>query len=234
MLFNEPIKFGTGRVFIQNVTHWDENILIAGGRGVSIDTPPSQGDFGAAGRVLTINPPVNLEDGTRGAGWLAGWQTETTVTFFNPNGNGTWYHHNDLQDDSSARGLTGSMRSPSMVSINKAIHREIGTITAGSRYPVSAAIGVRADDAKRKSIFLGYTIRLSSGDTVLAQLTSDTPPGPANRVSTVGFSWDASTLPDGVQPGDPLSIEITPNRANGLGYLDLNTLRITVLGQSGR
>ena len=126
------------------------------------------------------------------------------------------------------------MRSPGMTSINQTIRREIGTITADSRYTVSAAIGVRADDAEIKSTFLGYTIRLSSGDTVLTQLTSDTPPGPANSVNTIGFSWDATSLPDGVQPGDPLSIEIIPNRVNGPGYLDLNALRITVLGKSGR
>ena len=126
------------------------------------------------------------------------------------------------------------MRSPGMASIKRTIRREIGTITAESRYTVSAAIGVRADDTQIKSTFLGYTIRLSSGNTTLAQLTSDTPPGPANSVNTVGFSWDATTLPKDLNPGDPLSIEIIPNRANAPGYLDLNTLRITVLDHAGR
>jgi hypothetical protein len=73
---------------------------------------------------------------------------------------------------------------------------------------------------------------LVSGDTVLAQLTSDTPPGPANSVNTVGFSWDATTLPAGIHPGDPLTIEIIPNQTSG--YLDLNALRISLLGISGR
>ncbi|PQJ29422.1 hypothetical protein BSZ32_13610 [Rubritalea profundi] len=128
------------------------------------------------------------------------------------------------------------MRSAGMVSINQTIRREIGTITTDSHYTVSATIGVRAKNAKNPSTFPGYTIRLVSGDTTLAQLTSNTPPGPANSVNTVGFSWDATSLPDGIQPGDPLTIEIIPGKANGLtpGYLDLNALRISVLGQDGR
>ena len=223
MIFNEPIKLGSGRVFIQNSTDWSEGELVVGDHRLAIDS-----------RTLTINPPIELKDGTRSRGWLAGWQTDATVTFLNPRGDGRWYDNDDLQDKTPTQGLTGSMRSPGMTSINKTIRREIGTITAESRYTVSAAIGVRADDAQIKSTFLGYTIRLVSGDTVLAQLTSDTPPGPANSVNTVGFSWDATTLPKDVNPGDPLSIEIIPNRANGPGYLDLNALRITVLGKTGR
>ena len=223
MVFNEPIKLGSGRVFIQNSTDWSESELVVGDHRLSID-----------GRVLTINPPIELKDGTRSRGWLAGWQTDAPVTFLNPSGNGRWYNNDDLQDKNPTQGLTGSMRSPGMTNINRTIRREIGSITTGSRYTVSAAIGVRADDAETKSTFLGYTIRLSSGDTVFAKLTSNTPPGPANSVTSVGFSWDATTLPAGVQPGDPLSIEIIPNRVNGPGYLDLNALRITVLGKSGR
>ena len=224
MLFNKPIKFGTGRVYIQNVTNWDENVLVVGDHRLAID-----------GRVLTINPPIKLKDGTESLGWLAGWESRAPVTFLNPRGDGTWYNNDDLQDDNSSHGMIGSMRSPGMTSINQPIRREIGTITAESRYTVSAAIGVRAKNAKNPSTFPGYTIRLNSGDTVLAQLTSNTPPGPANSVTSVGFSWDATTLPAGVQPGDPLTIEITPNRATTPGgYLDLNALRISVLGQAGR
>ena len=225
MLFNKPIKLGTGRVYIQNVTNWSESELVVGDHRLSIDS-----------RTLTINPPIELKDGTRSRGWLAGWQTDAPVTFLNPRGDGKWYHNDDLRDDRPTRGMIGSMRSPGMTSINQTIRREIGTITAESRYTVSAAIGVRADDAEIKSTFLGYTIRLRSGDTVLAQLASDTPPGPANSVNTVGFSWDATTLPKDVKSGDPINIEIIPNRANGSspGYLDLNALRISVLGETGR
>jgi ferric-dicitrate binding protein FerR (iron transport regulator) len=221
MLFSEPIKFGSGRVLIQNVTDWSENELAVWDGSLSIDD-----------RVLTINPRIELEDGAKSHGWLAGWKSLAPVTFLNPRGDGKWYNIHDLQDDRHTHGMIDSMRSKNILSIHKAIHREIGTIAPDSRYTVSVAIGVRADDAKEKSSFPGYTIRLSSGDTVLAQLTSSTPPGPANSINTVGFSWDATTLPAGIHPGDPLSIEIAPNQTSG--HLDLNALRISVLGKTGR
>jgi ferric-dicitrate binding protein FerR (iron transport regulator) len=225
MLFDKPIKLGPGRVFIQNITNWDESVLVFGDHRLSIDD-----------RMLMINPPIKLKDGIGSLGWLAGWKTDAPVTFLNPRGDGKWYDNDELQDDSPSQGMSESMHSRGMTSINQPIRREIGTITAESRYTVSAAIGVRAKNAKNPSTFLGYTIRMKSGDTVLAQLTSNTPPGPPSSVNTVSFSWDATTLPDGVQPGDPLSIEIIPNRAKDLtpGYLDLNALRISVLDRTGK
>ncbi|MBT8036429.1 MAG: Ig-like domain-containing protein [Verrucomicrobiae bacterium] len=217
MRFNEAIRWGTGRVFIQNVTDWSESTLVVGSRQLSID-----------GRVLTIHPPATLDDGDRCLGWLAGWESTSPVAFFNPRGDGVRYLHDDLQDDSPAQGMIGSMRSTGMVSIRHAIRREIGTITLGSRYTVSAAVGVRARDARAASTFLGYRIRLSSGGHTLAQLTGNTPPSAANQVNSVGFSWDATILPDGVQPGDPLSIEIIPDHVDYHGDLDLNGLHVTV------
>ncbi|PQJ29423.1 FecR domain-containing protein [Rubritalea profundi] len=92
MLFNKPIKFGTGRVFIQNVTNWSENKLAVWDASMSIDD-----------RMLTINPPIDLEDGTREVGWLAGWQTDAKVTFLNPSGNGQWYNNDGLQDKKTTR-----------------------------------------------------------------------------------------------------------------------------------
>tara|TARA_B110000879_G_scaffold172437_1_gene223950 strand:+ start:579 stop:3089 length:2511 start_codon:yes stop_codon:yes gene_type:complete len=225
MLFDKPIKLGPGRVFIQNITNWDESVLVFGDHRLSIDD-----------RMLMINPPIELKDGIGSPGWLAGWKTDAPVTFLNPRGDGKWYDNDELQDDSPSQGMSESMHSRGMTSINQPIRREIGTITAENRYTVSAAIGVRAKNAKNPSTFLGYTIRMKSGDTVLAQLTSNTPPGPPSSVNTVSFSWDATTLPDGVQPGDSLSIEIIPNRAKDLtpGYLDLNALRISVLDRTGK
>jgi len=223
MLFNEPIKLGPGRVFIQNVTEGTKNTLVSGSRQLSTD-----------GRVLTINPPTVLSDGSRKLGWLAGWESDSPVIFLNSRGDGKCYSHDGLQDDSPTRGLIGSMRSQGMVGIRQSIRRGIGTITADSCYTVSTTIGVGASNTKAKNTFLGYTIRLNSGDTELAKLTSNTPPSPRNSVSTVGFSWDSSILPDGVHPGDPLAIEITPNQTSNSGYLNLNAIRISVLDQSGR
>jgi hypothetical protein len=214
--------FGTGRVFIQNVTDWREEKLVVGDPRLSID-----------GRVLTINPPTGLEDGSVERGWLAGWESREPVTFLKSSSDGTWYGADALQDDSPSQGMIGSMRSPGMVSINNSIRREIGTITADSRYTVSAAIGVRDEQAKENASFLGYTIRLVSGDTVLAELTDDTSPGPPNSVTNVGFSWHSSTLPEGLAPGAPLVIEIAPNQASGTapGYLDVDNVRVTVVGE---
>ena len=223
MLFNEPIKLNPGRMFIKNVTDGSESTLVFGSRQLSVD-----------GRVMTINPPTVLKDGSRKLGWLAGWESNSPIIFLNPRGDGKCYSHEGLQDDSPTRGLIGSMRSHGMVGIRQGIRRGIGTITADSCYTVSTTIGVGASSAKAKNSFPGYTIRLSSGDTELAKLTSNTPPGPGNSVSTVGFSWDSSILPDGVHPGDPLAIEITPNQTSSPGYLYLNALRISVLDQSGR
>ena len=77
------------------------------------------------------------------------------------------------------------------------IRREFGTIAPDSRYTVSVAIGVRDTEATEMAAFNGYSIRLSSGPTILAELADKTPPGPPNSVTGVGFSWDSSTLPTG-------------------------------------
>ncbi|NNM29541.1 MAG: hypothetical protein HKO57_08465 [Akkermansiaceae bacterium] len=75
------------------------------------------------------------------------------------------------------------MRGPLMATFgagrpSAGIRRECVTIAPDSRYTVSAAIGVRDEEAAENAAFLGYTIRLSSGDTILAELSDDTPPGP--------------------------------------------------------
>ena len=62
---------------------------------------------------------------------------------------------------------------------------------------------MRDEEAKKNATFLGYTIRLRSGPTVLAELSNDTPPGPPNSVTSVGFSWDSSTPPAGLTPPPP-------------------------------
>jgi hypothetical protein len=233
MLFNEPIKLGTGRFYFRNVSDWSETTLTVGDPRLSVDGPPSQGSSllredatagqaGAAGRVLSITPPADLADGERRIGAITGWEAGALVAFLNPRGDGTWYTNDDLQDKGRGRGMIGSMRGPLMASI-------------GAARPGTAIRSVFAEigKAKENASFSGYTIRLVSGDTILAELTDDTPPGPPNSVTTVGFSWDSSTLPEGLAPGAPLAIEIAPNDASGLdpGYLDVDNVRVTVVGE---
>jgi len=224
MLFNEPIKLGTGRFFFRNVSDWSETTLTVGDPRLSVD-----------GRVLSITPPADLADGERRIDTITGWEAGAFVAFLNPRGDGTWYANDDLQDKGRGRGTIGSMRGPIMATFGPGagIGHELGPIAPDSRYTVSAAIGVRDEEAKENATFLGYSIRLVSGDTILAELTDDSPPGPPNSVTSVGFSWDSSTLPVGVEPGHPLVIEIAPNQASAPdpGYLDLDNVRVTVVGE---
>jgi hypothetical protein len=148
-----------------------------------------------------------------------------------------WYNHEDLKDSSKSRGVIGSMKGPNMATFGEClpgsrIRREFATISPGGRYTVSAAIGVRTEKTGTREVFDGYTVRLVSGETLLAELTDNIPPGPPNSVTSVGFSWDSSSLPEGVAPGDPLAIEIAPNQASGesSGYLDLDNVRVTMMG----
>ncbi len=227
MTFDEPIKFGTGRIFLRNVTNWVETEIAVGGPQTSID-----------GRVLIITPPADLKDGDRQMGRIGGWECNAWAGIFNPSGEGTWYSDGAFEDKSQERGTIGSMRGPVMATFGEThpgtgIRRVFGTIAPDSRYTVSVAIGVRGESAEQTAVFDGYTIRLSSGDTVLAELADNTPPGPPNSVNTVGFSWDSSTLPEGLAPGAPLALEIAPNQASGEtpGYLDLDNVRVSVVGE---
>ena len=225
--FGEPIKLGTGRVTIRNATDWIESKLVVGDPRLSID-----------GNTLTINPPAGIEEGTMPMGWVGNWTADLSTGLFNPRGDGSYYTDEGLKDQERTLGMIGAMRGPTMAtfrqpkSYSKLLH-ELGPIASASRYTVSVAIGVRDDEAKNPTTFLGYTIRLVSGDTVLAELSNDSPPGPPNSVTNVGFSWDSSTLPESVEPGAPLAIEIVPNQVSGKdpGYLDLDNVRVTVIAE---
>ena len=154
----------------------------------------------------------------------------------NPGGEGLWYTDERLADSGPSRGVIGAMLGPAMgwTQQGSRIRRDFGEIAADSRYTVSAAIGVRAEPHTDQR-FDGYTITLLSGDTILARLSSDTPPGPYNSVTTVSFSWDSSQLPDGVSAGDPIAIEIGSNDAapGRHSYLDFDNLRVSALANPG-
>lgn len=222
MVFDKPIKLGKGRIYIRNVTDWVESKLAVGDPRIVVE-----------GNTLILTPPADLKDGATNMGWVGDWSCDYSAGLLNPKGDGSRYRHRDLKDSAQSHGVIGSMSGPIMATFScphdySRIRHELGPIAPASRYAVSVAIGVREDAAA----FLGYTIRLSSGDTILAELSEDAPPGPCNSVSTVGLRWDSSTLPKGISPGDPLAIEIAPQRTENVdaGYLDLDHVRVTVTG----
>jgi hypothetical protein len=235
MVFDEPVKFGTGRIIVRSLSDWNERPITVGGPRTSIE-----------GRVVTVIPPAELPDGDKSVGPILGWEsgTWTGTGLLNPRGDGSRYRTDELRDRGRSRGIMGSMRGPTMATFgglrrDSGLRREIAMIAPDSHYCVTAAIGVRAEDAESRATFMGYTIRLTSGGTVLAELSSDTLPGPPNSVTSVGFSWNSSTLPAGVEHGQPLAIEIAPRLPAhpGLGpgpspgYLDVDNVRVTVVGE---
>ena len=225
MTFDEPVKLGTGRFFVRNATDWEESEVVVGDPKISVE-----------GNTVTITPKVKLPDGTISMKWVGNWGSDAAVGLLNPKGDGRWYSDNKLRD--RGLGAIGSMRGPLMATFSQPqphtrILHELGPITPGSSYTVSAAIGVRDAGAQENAAFLGYTIRLKSRGTVLAELSDGTPPGPPNSVTNVGFSWNSATLPAGVSPGDPLAIEIAPRQlsATSPGYLDIDNVRVTVIAE---
>ncbi len=225
MTFDEPIKTGTGRIMLRNLA---ENTVV--------EIPVGSPRLSVSGAVLTIDPPADLEDGVRHMGRIGGWESGIWSGIFNPGGTGEWYRQNDLKDEGRGRGIMGSMQGPVVATIGDAppgsrIRRELGAIASDARYTISVAIGVRAEDAEKEESFDGYTIRLASGGIVLASVSGDAPPGPANSVSSVGFSWSSGDLSEVVKPGDPIALEIAPNQASGEkpGYLDFDNVRVSVL-----
>lgn len=225
MTFDEPIKLATGRIFIRNITDWDETEIAVGSPRATVE-----------GNVLTISPPTDLPDGDRSLMRMVHWQGAPWLRIFNPSGEGLNYIHDELIDKDRSQGMIGVMRGPIMATIGVArtspgISHDLGAVLRNRHYHVSLGIGVRDDQGESVVAFLGYSIRLKSGSKVLAELTAATPPGPPNSVNAVGFSWDSTFLPEGVALGDPISIEITPNRTSDseIGYLDVDNIRVSVV-----
>jgi hypothetical protein len=221
--FNEPIKLGTGRIILRDLTDYTETVIAAGGQGAFVD-----------GRVLTIIPPAKLAEGEMQLGRIGGWECNHGPGVFNSRGEGMWYDHEDLKDDGKSRGMIGSMKGPNMATFGEClpgsvIRRGIGAIAPASRYTVSVAIGVRTARTGTRNVFDGCVIRLVSGEKLLAEFADNTPPGPPNSVTNIGFSWSSSALPEGISPGDSFAIEIAPNQASGdaPGYLDIDNVRVT-------
>lgn len=223
MIFDEPVKFGTGRIMFHDLTEGRRAEIVVGSQHTSIE-----------GSELRIAPPLNLSGGTRATGYPAGWTSDLPVTFLNPSGIGNAYQADQLEDRSQTRRGIGAMRGPTLVSLSGRHHahplqRELGPIAADHRYTVSLGVGTRREDSGSR--FLGYKLRLISRGILLAELADERPPGPANIITAVGFSWDSSSLPEGVSTGDPLTLEVSPLNPtlSGAGYLDLEHLRVSAV-----
>jgi hypothetical protein len=220
MVFDQPIRSGQGRVIVRDEGRDTETTLIAGSKLLKFD-----------GETLSFLPRLQLEDGEISMGHLSGWKTMAWSGVFNPSGNGTWYRDDMLDDESDTEGALATMRGPIMATIQpnpsgKGISRDIGTITADTRYMLTAAIGVRSNTPAGSGKFAGYVMRLRSGDSLLAEISNSAPPCAPNNLANVGFSWDSSALPEGVAAGDPLSLEIAPHSGTE-GYLDIDAIRVT-------
>jgi ferric-dicitrate binding protein FerR (iron transport regulator) len=225
MIFDEPVEFGSGRIVFQDLTEERRAEIVVGSQPATIK-----------GSEVRIAPPLNVSDGSQATGYPAGWMSDLPVTFLNPSGTGNAYQSDQLEDHGQTRGEIGAMRGPTLVSLSGRHHahplqREIGTIAADHRYTVSLGVGTRRE--KSGSRFLGYKVRLISRGILLAELADDRPPGPANTITAVGFSWNSSSLPEGVSTGDPLTLEISSLKptVRGPGYLDLDHLRVSAVEQ---
>ncbi|HSP42762.1 MAG TPA: FecR family protein, partial [Luteolibacter sp.] len=214
--FDQAIHPGQGRIHLRNITNWSEMVFTIGDSRLTIDGP-----------LLTIRAPAELEDGETRMSRLGGWESTALTRLLNPAGDGRWYRNDSFRDKSWRRG-------PLLASLDasvpgSAIRRSLGTIRSDTRHSVSAGIGVRDPAARESAPFAGYRIRLVSGDFVLAELAAATPPGPPNEITSTGFSWDSSDLPDGLAPGDPLALEISLHPDAATGYLDLEKIRVTAV-----
>lgn len=229
VIFDESARFGTGRIVVKNLTDGSETELIVGSRFTSL-----------RGNILTILPPLGLEDGGSQIGGIPGWETSGTVSRFNPAGNGDRYHHPDLADDSKARGILDSMNGPTLVTLGhsrqtSAIRRPLGKAEEGRIYTVSVGIGHRSMDAAESSTFAGYRIRLLRDSDVLAEVSGKKPPGPPNSITPIGFSWDSNAKTEDSNDHAPLILEISTLEPIGgqSGDLDIDHVKVTSLGGGG-
>ncbi len=223
--FNQPVRFGTGRVIVRTVGGGNPSEIVIGSQRTSIHESD-----------LFVAPPMDLPDGAKAIGYPAAWQSPLPVVFHNPSGTGESYRGDEFADNEPARGEPGAMKGPSLLSLSGAHHRhpirrKVGTIALGHRYTVSLGIGNRGGSGRDH--FLGYDIRIISGGTVLARLTGDSPPGPPGTVTDVGLSCDSASLPEGVTPGDTIEVQIAPLAPipPGPGYLDIDHLKLTRVGR---
>lgn len=228
LVFDEPVRFGKGRIFVKNLSDGSETELVVGSNRTSLN-----------GRILTFLPRLGLGDGTKQIGGIPGWSSSGPVSRFNPSGKEYRYQHPDLSDDSKTRGTLGSMEGPSLATLGNEGHpgtlrHSLGKVEQGLTYTVSVGIGCR--DSANPTSFAGYRIRLLRDSIVLAEVTDRKPPGPPNSVTPVGFSWSSNHHTAESTANSPLVLEIsTLEPLDGkTGYLDIDHVKVTSLGDVGQ
>ena len=205
LTFDRPIRLGTGRVIMRNIDEWSESVIVSGSPRLVVNGP-----------ILAIHPPASLADGETSLGVLPGWELAAPAGLYNP-ADGTF-------KDRARKHPVRNTATVAAAAPGVGIRREIGIIEHRRHYTASLAIGHR-----KGGNFSGCRIRFTSGGNVLAERTAHTPPGPPGSFENVGLSWNTSTLPAGVAPGDPLVLEIAPARAATHGVLDIDTVRVTAV-----
>lgn len=203
LIFDRPIKLGTGRVILRNTSESSETVVSSGSPRMSV-----------SGKVLEIQPPGSLGHGETRLGVLPGWELAAPAGLHNP-ADGVF---NDRAGKRPVRHIATVVAGAP----GSGIRRGIGGIEQGRHYTASLAIGHR-----KTSGFSGYRIRFLSGGVVLAEHTVHTPPGPPGSVESAGLLWKSADLPAGIAPGDPLVLEIAPARGEAHGVLDIDNVRVT-------
>lgn len=176
-----------------------------------------------------------LPDGKVRHSGIDGWWDQAGAGVYNPNGI-RWYARDDLADDSPSAGMVQGMAGTNLgFFFNSApgtvLSRGIGFVKPNTRYRVSLLVGCRADRPGFHEVFDGYTLQLVSGDVVLGEARSDSPPGPPGSFTHVGFIWNPKSGPGGIQPGSPLQVRFSPNGTGrgGNRFLDFDKLEVIAL-----
>jgi hypothetical protein len=177
---------------------------------------------------------LNLPDGTSGndfVGFVPNWTSIGFAGGARGNNNlgplvGAFLQFPDLADTSATGGIVGCMDGPNSVfnfaiGAGNGISRDVGTVDANQTYTVTLCM---LGDRDNGQLYAGYTIELRSGPVVLSSLSSDILPP---SFSDVSFSWDSSTLPGGVNVGDPLTVRILSKNGTPGQYLDFDNFRIS-------
>lgn len=218
--FRQPITVGSGRILLTNLTDGSEQVVFTSSDRLEITN-----------RQLQVRPILKLEEGAEQTGGIPGWQNQGAISRFNPDGLSGRYHHENLVDHEKSRGQIDSMKGPLMARLSQhdstaSIETSINPMTQDGTYTVSVGVGSTSNPEG----FAGYSIQLLSGSAVLQEISSLSPPGPANSVESVGFSWNSRDLPEGCSPQTLLTLRIsTASASDSTGHLDIDHVQVTFM-----